>query len=63
VPGKSPLEFFQDLRIERARQFVSEGCNLETIASEVGYADSATLRTLLRRKLGHGVRELRAEML
>ncbi|CAB3765296.1 GlxA family transcriptional regulator [Paraburkholderia solisilvae] len=63
VLGKSPLEFFQDLRIERARQLVSEGCDLETIASEVGYADSATLRTLLRRKLGHGVRELRAEML
>jgi transcriptional regulator GlxA family with amidase domain len=63
VLGKSPLEFFQDLRIERARHLVSTGCNLETIASEVGYADSATLRTLLRRKLGHGVRELRAEML
>lgn len=60
VLGKSPLEFFQDLRIERARHLVSTGCNLETVASEVGYADSATLRTLLRRKLGHGVRELRA---
>jgi transcriptional regulator GlxA family with amidase domain len=63
VLGKTPLEFFQDLRIERARQLVAAGCNLETIASEVGYADSATLRTLLRRKLGHGVRELRAGML
>lgn len=63
VLGKSPLEFFQDLRIERARHLVSTGCSLEAIASEVGYADSATLRTLLRRKLGHGVRELRAKML
>jgi transcriptional regulator GlxA family with amidase domain len=63
VLGKSPLEFFQDLRIERARHLVASGCDLETIASEVGYADSATLRTLLRRKLGHGVRELRAGML
>ncbi|MDR5836639.1 helix-turn-helix domain-containing protein [Caballeronia sp. LZ034LL] len=61
VLGKSPLAFFQDLRIERARQLLSAGCDLEKIASEVGYADSATLRTLLRRKLGHGVREMRAD--
>jgi transcriptional regulator GlxA family with amidase domain len=62
VLGKSPLAFFQDLRIQRAQQLVSSGCDLDTIAAEVGYADSATLRTLLRRKLGRGVRELRAEM-
>ncbi|MGU7811983.1 GlxA family transcriptional regulator [Burkholderia sp. AW49-1] len=60
VLGKSPLAFFQDLRIERAQSLVSMGYNLETIASEVGYADSATLRALLRRRLGRGVRELRA---
>jgi transcriptional regulator GlxA family with amidase domain len=62
VLGKSPLAFFQDVRIERAQNLVSIGYDLETIASEVGYADSATLRTLLRRRLGRGVRELRAEM-
>ncbi|MEA3114604.1 MAG: hypothetical protein QOG58_4403 [Caballeronia sp.] len=62
VLGKSPLAFFQDLRIERAQHLVSMGQGLETIASEVGYADAATLRTLLRRKLGRGVRELRANM-
>lgn len=62
VLGKSPLAFFQDMRIERAQHLVSIGYDLEAIASEVGYADSATLRTLLRRKLGRGVRELRAEM-
>ncbi|SAL00696.1 GlxA family transcriptional regulator [Caballeronia ptereochthonis] len=62
VLGKSPLAFFQDLRIERVQHLVSAGCDLETIASEVGYADSATLRTLLRRKLGRGVREMRADM-
>lgn len=59
ILGKSPLEFVQDLRIERARHLISAGHNLEDIAAEVGYADSATLRTLLRRKLGHGVREIR----
>jgi transcriptional regulator GlxA family with amidase domain len=62
VLGKSPLAFFQDLRIERAQHLVSIGYDLESIASAVGYADSATLRTLLRRRLGRGVRELRAEM-
>jgi len=62
VLGKSPLAFFQDLRIQRAQQLVTEGCDLETVAREVGYADSATLRALLRRRLGRGVRELRAEM-
>lgn len=62
VLGKSPLAFFQDLRIERAQHLVSVGYDLEKIASEVGYADSATLRTLLRRRLGRGVRELRTEM-
>jgi transcriptional regulator GlxA family with amidase domain len=62
VLGKSPLAFFQDIRIERAQHLVSIGYALEAIASEVGYADTATLRTLLRRKLGRGVRELRAEM-
>lgn len=61
VLGKSPLAFFQDLRIERAQHLVSIGYDVETIASEVGYADAATLRTLLRRKLGRGVRELRAQ--
>jgi transcriptional regulator GlxA family with amidase domain len=32
---------------------------LDEIASEVGYGDAVTLRTLLRRKTGRGVRELR----
>ena len=33
--------------------------SVDTIAAEVGYADGVTLRALLRRKLGRGVRELR----
>lgn len=59
VLGKSPLAFFQDLRIERAQHLVAIGRDLEAVAAEVGYADGATLRTLLRRRLGQGVRELR----
>jgi len=62
VLGKSPLAFFQDLRIEHAKQLVASGGDLERIAAAVGYADASTLRNLLRRKLGRGVRELRAEM-
>ena len=34
--------------------------NIERTAAMVGYADGVTLRTLLRRRLGRGVRELRA---
>jgi transcriptional regulator GlxA family with amidase domain len=59
VLGKSPLAFFQDLRVQRAQQLVLDGCDMDTIASKVGYADASTLRTLLRRKLGRGIKELR----
>jgi transcriptional regulator GlxA family with amidase domain len=63
VFGKSPLAYFQDLRVERARSLLhGSGLDIEAIAAEVGYVDGATLRTLLRRRLGRGVRELRAEL-
>lgn len=61
VLGKSPLAFFQDLRVERARHLISLGQDIKTIASEVGYSEPATLRNLLRRRTGRTVRELRAE--
>ena len=61
VLGKSPLAFFQDMQVERVQHLISIGHDLEKIAGEVGYADSATLRNLLRRRLGRGVRELRAD--
>lgn len=62
VLGKTPLSFVQDLRVEHAVHLASIGYGVEAIASEVGYAASATLRALMRRKLGRGVRELKAEM-
>ncbi len=63
VLGKSPLAYFQDLRVERARALLQAGdSDVEAIATEVGYADGATLRTLLRRRLGRGVRELRDDL-
>ncbi|KXV03299.1 AraC family transcriptional regulator [Caballeronia megalochromosomata] len=61
VLGKSPLSYFQDLRVERAVHLLrSSRLDIEAIAAEVGYVDGATLRTLLRRRLGRGVKEIRA---
>jgi len=64
VLGKSPLSYFQDLRVERARTLIqSSELDIESVAAEVGYADGATLRTLLRQRLGRGVRDLRGDLL
>jgi transcriptional regulator GlxA family with amidase domain len=63
VLGKSPLAYFQDLRVEHAQSLLhGGGLDIEAIAAEVGYEDGATLRSLLRQRLGRGVRELRAEL-
>lgn len=63
VLGKSPLSYFQDLRVERAQSLLhGSGLDVDAIAAEVGYEDGATLRTLLRDRLGRGVRELRANL-
>jgi transcriptional regulator GlxA family with amidase domain len=60
VLGKSPLSYFQDLRIERAVHLLrTTSDNVERIAAAVGYADGVALRNLLRRRLGRGVREIR----
>ena len=63
VLGKTPLSYFQDLRIERAVHLLRTGTeSVDQIAAQIGYADGVTLRALLRRKLGRGVRELRARV-
>jgi transcriptional regulator GlxA family with amidase domain len=60
VLGKSPLAYFQDLRVERAVHLLkTTDQSVEEIASRIGYSDGVTLRTLLRRRLGHGVKEIR----
>lgn len=60
VLGKGPLAFVQDLRVEQAVHLLrTSSANIEAIAAQVGYADGVSLRALLRRKLGRGVRELR----
>jgi transcriptional regulator GlxA family with amidase domain len=61
VLGKTPIEYIQDLRIERAVHLLKTSkLTVDRIAEQVGYADGHTLRTLLRRRIGKGVRELRA---
>jgi len=60
VLGKSPLSYFQSLRVERAVHLLkTEDVSVEEVAERVGYAEGATLRTLLRRRLNLGVKEIR----
>jgi transcriptional regulator GlxA family with amidase domain len=62
VLGKSPVSYLQDLRVERAVHLLrTSNDDVEKIAAAVGYSDGVTLRNLLRRKLGRGVREIRSE--
>ncbi|MBV8627368.1 MAG: helix-turn-helix domain-containing protein [Paraburkholderia sp.] len=61
VLGKTPFSHIQDLRIERAVHLLKTSKDsVDRIAEQVGYADGATLRTVLRKRLGKGIRELRA---
>jgi transcriptional regulator GlxA family with amidase domain len=60
VLGKSPLSYFQSLRIERAVHLLKTGNgSIDEVAARVGYADGTSLRTLLRRRLNLGVKEIR----
>lgn len=61
VLGKTPLSYFQDLRVERAVHLLQTSSDsIDLIAAQVGYANGATLRTLLRRRVGRTASELRA---
>jgi transcriptional regulator GlxA family with amidase domain len=61
VLGKTPLSYVQDLRVEAAvHRLRTTKESIDEIAAAVGYGDGVTLRTLLRKKTGRGVRELRA---
>ena len=60
VLGKSPLSYFQSLRVERAVHLLkTTDANLDEIAARVGYADATTLRNLLRRRLKLGIKEIK----
>jgi transcriptional regulator GlxA family with amidase domain len=61
VLGRTPLSYVQDLRVEMAvHRLRTTKESIEEIAAAVGYRDGVTLRTLLRKKTGRGIRELRA---
>jgi len=60
VLGKSPLSYFQGLRVERAVHLLkTTNASVDDVAARVGYADGVTLRTLLRRRLNQGIKEIR----
>jgi len=60
VLGKSPLSYFQSLRVERAVHLLKTSrASVDEVAARVGYEDGATLRTLLRNRLAVGIKEIR----
>lgn len=60
VLGRSPLAYIQNLRVERAVHLLKTSKDsVEEIAARVGYSEGVTLRTLLRRHLGCGIKEIR----
>ena len=60
VLGKSPLSYFQSLRVERAVHLLkTSSASVDEIASRVGYTEGSILRLLLRRRLGLGIKEIR----
>ncbi|CAN7699180.1 helix-turn-helix domain-containing protein [Caballeronia sp. LjRoot29] len=64
VLWQSSLAFSQDWRVKHAQSLIRSGyLDLKSIAAEVGYETGATLRSLLRERLGCGVRELRSDLL
>jgi transcriptional regulator GlxA family with amidase domain len=59
--GMSPIQFLQQIRVERAIELLETSVHpFEEIAYQVGYSDSSTLRTLIRRGSGIGPRAVRA---
>ena len=60
VLGKSPLSYFQSLRVERAVHLLkTSSASVDEIAVRVGYTEGSILRVLLRRRLGIGIKEIR----
>ncbi|MBF6239622.1 helix-turn-helix domain-containing protein [Nocardia otitidiscaviarum] len=59
--GLTPREFANDIRLERAAHLLrTTTLTVDSIAAHVGYSSPATLRTLVRRRHGMTLAELRA---
>ncbi|WP_019926725.1 GlxA family transcriptional regulator [Nocardia sp. BMG111209] len=59
--GKSPQEFVHDIRLERAVELLrTTALTVDAVAGRVGYQNASTLRTLIRRRRGVTVAEIRA---
>lgn len=64
VLGKSPLSYFQSLRVERAVHLLkTSNASVDEIAGRVGYSEGSILRVLLRRRLGIGIKEIRRSLM
>ncbi|MEZ5292006.1 MAG: helix-turn-helix domain-containing protein [Vicinamibacterales bacterium] len=60
VLGLSPLAYFQRVRVQQAVHLLkTTGATVDDVAARVGYSNAATLRTLLRRRLDAGVKDIR----
>src|SRR5262249_16900823 len=58
--GKSPLSYFQSLRVERAVHLLkTSSASVDEIATLVGYTEGPILRVVVRRRLGLGIKEIR----
>ncbi|MEM1183092.1 MAG: helix-turn-helix domain-containing protein [Acidobacteriota bacterium] len=57
ILGQTPIAFVRRLRADRVI-FLLETTDdsVESIAGQVGHGDGATLRTLLRKQTGRGIR-------
>ena len=57
--GLTPTEYIQHLRIDRARELLGLSINIDEVAWQVGYKDSASFRRTFLKIIGLSPREYR----
>lgn len=58
--GRTPMAYYQDLRIERATHLLgTTRLSVDEIATQTGYMNGTTLRSLIRNRTGRTASELR----